>query len=120
VYAITVEGHKELSFLRHQALSVPALPGDPVDVALFTAAGMPESELRAFLDERRRALEVRLAGYQLERARLEERGYLRPASRAVLLHLERRIDAELRWHSEVAELVPAIAAAPANPGNLAP
>ena len=119
VYAITAEGRGELAALRGQALERLHLHPDPVDIAVATAAGLAETELHARLEGRRREVAAGLARYASERQRLEASGLLRPAARAVFRHQEQRLEAELRWHDELTELLPAIVADPAGFGGAA-
>jgi hypothetical protein len=81
---------------------------------------MSEADLRDFLAERQAAVTARLSSYQAERKRLTDLGCLRPASLAVLRHLELRLEAELAWRTELDKVLAPIVAASANPGNLAP
>jgi DNA-binding PadR family transcriptional regulator len=120
VYEITDEGRRELSVLRQEALQGAALRADPVDVALMVSAGFSESVLRSLLEARQRTIETTLARFTGERTRLEQSGYLRPAARAVFRHWELRLEAERRWHSELAELLRGISSERMNPGGDAP
>jgi DNA-binding PadR family transcriptional regulator len=101
VYAITPEGHLELSTLREYALVHPRLAADPVDVALVVSSGMPAAELRSRLADRKHHLDVELQAIRAERQRDGAAGHLPPATMAVFRHWELRLEAELRWHVEL-------------------
>jgi DNA-binding PadR family transcriptional regulator len=120
VYAITVEGRRELSVLRQRAVGQAQLRADPIDVALLVAARSSADEWRALVEQRGAALTATRARYRAERRRLEDHGWLRPAARAIFRHWEQRLDAELRWQEELLGELDAIAAEESNPGAGAP
>ena len=103
VYAITVEGRRELRALRAEALREVALRPDPVDLALAVCADLDEDALRGFFADRREALASRAAFFARER----ERAWpdQTPADDLIMDHVIARIDTELRWHDEVLDRV---------------
>jgi DNA-binding PadR family transcriptional regulator len=113
VYAISDEGREELKLLHAQALERLQLHADPVDLAIAVSGGSQEAEIRLLLEQRRRALETRLAYDRAQHERMAASGMLTARSRAVFRHWELRLGAELQWHSEVEALLAQIVAAAA-------
>jgi DNA-binding PadR family transcriptional regulator len=101
VYAITEPGRDEVARLRREALLDSTMRSLPVDVALAFGSSMDRGELQALLDARRGRLASLLDDLIVQREQLERRD-LHPAGRAVLRHWELRVEAELRWHDEIA------------------
>jgi DNA-binding PadR family transcriptional regulator len=114
VYTITDEGREELKLLRDQALERLQLHADPVDMALAASGGCSEADIRLLLEQRRRAIETRLAYDHAQRERMEASGTLMPRSGAVFRHWELRLEAELQWHREVEMMLPEIVTASAS------
>ena len=104
VYAITPEGRKELLALRAEAFRQVGLRPDPVDLAVAMSDGLPEEELRALVADRHRALAAQLQFFQHE----HERSWAdQPAADALILqHAIARLEAEIRWHEELLDVIP--------------
>src|SRR5580698_5088678 len=85
VYAITAEGHLELTTLREQAIK-PLLSGaDPLGVALlFAADGMEPQDLRRTLRARREKLAIGVAEVVADRERLIAKGFIDVLAAAVM------------------------------------
>jgi len=101
VYAITEAGRDELARLRREALLDSTMRSLPVDVALAFGSSMDRTELQALLDVRRGRLANLLDELVVQREQLQRRDLDR-AGRAVFRHWELRVEAELRWHDEIA------------------
>ena len=69
VYAITGEGRRELLALRAEAFRQAGLRPDPVDLAVAMSGELPEDELRALVEDRRRALAAQLQVFLHEQER---------------------------------------------------
>jgi DNA-binding PadR family transcriptional regulator len=109
IYSITPEGETELAALQDKILHTPSLSGDPFDVALWVSATQPAEALAAAVTRRIAALEELGASLADERERLTARGYLPTVGLALFRHGEIRVEAELRWHRELLELLPRLA-----------
>ena len=116
VYAITDEGHKELSALRAAILRDTRPRPDPVDLALAYSQDMPEEELLAVVADRRAALEVQLRSWR----HLQEAAapYLTGVEPLGFQHQLIRLEAELAWHDLVLQELPKLLAAECGKGNL--
>ena len=102
VYAITPEGHLELSALRDQAIRPLGFGPDPLGVALlFAAASMDPGELRRVLRARREMLAIAAAEMTADREQLVARGYLDVLAAANMRRGIMRTEAEIRWHDEL-------------------
>jgi DNA-binding PadR family transcriptional regulator len=99
VYGITAEGLRELRALRAEALQEVRLQSDPVDLALAMSADVDEDALRAYFEDRIRALSVQAAAFE----RLRDRSWpdQTVADDLVVEHARLRIRAELAWHGQV-------------------
>lgn len=104
VYAITDEGHAELSALRDAVLRDTRLRPDPVDLALQYSQDMAEEELLAAVADRRAALETELRSWRhlLEAAT----PYLTGIEPLGFQHRLMRLEAELAWHDLVLQELP--------------
>jgi DNA-binding PadR family transcriptional regulator len=105
VYTITPAGREELQVLRDQALRQTRLRPDPVDLALQNTQDMSEEELRVVLENRRAAVAAELASWRHLRetaaphmTRVEALGFS---------HTLLRLEAELAWHEECLQALPA-------------
>ena len=102
VYAITDEGHLELTTLREQAIKPLVSGPDPLGVALlFAADGMDPEELRRTLRARREMLAIASGQVTADREQLIAKGFLDVLSAAVMRRSILAIDAEVRWHDEL-------------------
>jgi DNA-binding PadR family transcriptional regulator len=104
VYAITAEGRKELLALRAEAFRQVGLRPDPVDLAVAMSDDLPEEELRALVADRHRALAAQLQFFRHE----HERSWAdQPVADALILqHAIVRLEAEIRWHEELLDVIP--------------
>src|SRR5579863_1622290 len=102
VYAITAEGHLELSALRDQAIRPLGSGPDPLGVALlFAAASMDPGDLRRMLRARREMLAIAAAEVTADREQLTARGYIDVLAAANMRRSIMRTEAEIRWHDEL-------------------
>ena len=108
VYAITEVGRAELGAQRDEALRNTKLRPDPFDLALQYTTGLTPDELRAVLEERHRALAAELASWQRLRATADP--YLTELEKLTFRHTLLRLKAEVAWHSELLEGIPALLA----------
>jgi DNA-binding PadR family transcriptional regulator len=108
VYEITPEGRQSLSAIRDGILHKTSLPYDPFDLALKQARDMAEEDLAQIVADRLAALRAQeLAGrHQAERAD----PYLNEAERMITRHLVDRVATEVRWHEELLNRMPKVAA----------
>jgi len=104
VYAITEEGHKELSAIRAAMLRDTRLRPDPVDLALQYSQDMPEQELLAAVADRRSALEAELQSWR--HLREAAAPYLTGIESLGFQHRLLRLEAELSWHDLVLQELP--------------
>src|SRR5215472_12373708 len=101
IYEITSEGNRALSAVREAALRDLVRPHDPFDLALTQSRDLPEEDLD-------RIVANRLATMRHHAETADP--YLNEAERMVCAHLIERVDAEVRWHEELAARIPKIAA----------
>jgi DNA-binding PadR family transcriptional regulator len=102
VYAITAEGHLELTTLREQAIK-PLVSGlDPVGVALlFAADGMKRDDLRRLLRTRREMLALAVEHVKADREQLIDSGHLDMFAAAGMRRTVLAMESEVRWHDEM-------------------
>lgn len=101
VYAITPEGHLELTTLREQAIRPLVSGPDPLGVALmFAADGLEPEELRRTMRARREMLAIGVAEVTAERERLVAAGHLDTLGAAVMRRGIMDMEAEVCWHDE--------------------
>ena len=102
VYAITDEGHLELTTLREQAIK-PLVSGlDPVGVALlFAADGMKRDDLRRLLRTRREMLALAVDHIKADREQLIAAGHLDLFGAAGMRRSILGMESEVRWHDEM-------------------
>lgn len=108
IYEITGQGRRALAAVRETALRDLVHPYDPFDLALAQSRDLAEEDLDQIVANR-------LAGLRVEAATLRHHAetadpYLNEAERMVCAHLIERMDAEVRWHKELAARIPKIAA----------
>lgn len=116
IYAITDEGRRELASYRDELLRDARLRPDPFDLALQHAVGaLSDTDLRAMLEERSRALTTQRATF--ERLWTEAEPYLTPAERLSFQHTLRRLTLEIDWHRELVEQAPALVDRPPATGE---
>jgi DNA-binding PadR family transcriptional regulator len=96
VYAITVEGQRELRTLRAEALTKVGLRPDPVDLALVMSGDLDGDLLRGYIEDRIRALRSQAAAYAHHGERVWPDQTV--ADDLVAEHARLRIEAELSWH----------------------
>lgn len=102
VYAITGEGHLELTTLREQAIRPLVSGPDPLGVALlFAADGVDRAELRRTLRARREMLAIGVAEVKADRDRLIADGFLDVLAAAVMRRSIMGVEAEIAWHDEL-------------------
>jgi DNA-binding PadR family transcriptional regulator len=111
VFEITDEGRHELVRLREKAMGHLNWGADPLGVALIFGGAPDAGETTAVLTPRRRELEERLAQMDAQRTRLREQGLLDAVTAAVMRRGEVHMEAELRWHTEFAEMLERLASA---------
>jgi DNA-binding PadR family transcriptional regulator len=104
VYAITDEGHLELTTLREQAIK-PLMSGlDPLGVALlFATDGMQRDELRRMLRTRGDMMAVAVEHVKADRQQLIDAGHLDMFAAAGMRRSILAMEAEVRWHDEMDE-----------------
>jgi DNA-binding PadR family transcriptional regulator len=115
VYTVTAEGIEEMEMLRAQGLERLQLHADPVDMALASAGGTHETDVRLLLEQRRRAIETRLAYDRAQRERAAASGFISPRARAIIRHWELRLEAELAWHAEIDSMLADLVSARGHP-----
>ena len=96
VYAITVEGQRELRTLRAEALTEVGLRPDPVDLALVMSGDLDGDVMRGYIEDRIRALRSQAATYAHHSERVWPDQTV--ADDLVAEHARLRIEAELSWH----------------------
>jgi DNA-binding PadR family transcriptional regulator len=102
VYAITAEGHLELTTLREQAIRPLGSGPDPLGVALlFAAEGIDPAELRRNLRTRREMLAIAVAQTAADREQLMAKGFIDMLAAAVMRRAILDTEAEIRWHDEL-------------------
>lgn len=108
VYGITRAGRAALRTVHDEALRKVAWSPDPFDLALAHARDVPEETLAHIVVDRLAALAAQEAAlrHQLEFAD----PYLTEAERMVLNHLIARKAVEVRWHEDLVDRLPKIAA----------
>lgn len=108
IYEITPAGRQSLSAVRDGIVHKISLPNDPFDLALKQARDMPEEDLAQIVSDRLATLraEERARRHQAERAD----PYLNEAERMITRHLIERAATEVRWHEELMNRLPKIAA----------
>jgi len=109
VYAVTAEGSTELHVLRERGLREIHSPRDPFDVALWVAVGLPAAELEFILRQRLEAIHLQLAALVRERKQGSENGSLPSVGLILMRHGEVRLEAEIRWHTELLQRLPELA-----------
>jgi DNA-binding PadR family transcriptional regulator len=108
VYEITPEGRRALAALRDEALSRIEHHNDPFDLALAQSRDIPEDHLARVVADRLAALLAQASHLRHQSEHADP--YLNEAERMVLRHLMERNAAEVRWHEELLDRVPKIAA----------
>lgn len=108
VYEITPEGSQSLYAIRDAILNKISLPNDPFDLALKESRDMAEEDLTQIVAARLAALRAE----EFSRRQQAERAdpYLNEAERMIGRHLIDRVAAEVRWHEELLNRIPKIAA----------
>jgi DNA-binding PadR family transcriptional regulator len=106
VYAITEEGRRELAVLLDACFRSTAVEAEPIDLALTFSESLDEGYLQAAIEERLAAL--RAFAESTERMERQVRPYLTPVDEAVIGHFKLRLEAELRWHTELLEQLPTL------------
>ena len=106
VYSITPAGQDELGVILERCLRTVVIDSDPFGVALTASFGPFLMGLPAVVEERERVLQASLAALVERRERLDAAGQLRMRARATFLHTQLRIETELRFHAELAEMLP--------------
>jgi DNA-binding PadR family transcriptional regulator len=105
VYQITSEGQRELAILREQAIRHPHPAPDALSVALLFGRVWDKAELQELLQARRRTIDSVRAGIGAKREQLQAKGYLTALDVSVFRRAELRLEAELRWHDEIDEVL---------------
>jgi DNA-binding PadR family transcriptional regulator len=108
IYEITSEGSRALSAVRYAALRDVVHHHDPFDLALAQSRDLAEEDLDQIVAHRLAGLRVQAASMRHHAETADP--YVNEAERMVLRHLAERLDAEVRWHEELAARVPKIAA----------
>jgi DNA-binding PadR family transcriptional regulator len=104
IYAITEQGQLELAMLRERAIKDLRAGPDPIGVALtFSGTGEDSDEFASWMTARRDMLAVGLRDVSADRERLVAKGHISPLQAAVMRRGELAIEAELRWHEELAQ-----------------
>lgn len=106
VYAITAEGHLELSMLRERAIRSVDWGPDPLGVALmFAGRTADREELVSWLRGRREVFALTAGQLAEARERLVAKGYLGPIEATVMRRAELHAECEVRWHDEFAKVL---------------
>jgi DNA-binding PadR family transcriptional regulator len=108
VYEITPEGRQALSAIREEILHKTGLPHDPFDLALKQARDMAEEDLAQIVADRLAALRAQELTWRHQAERADP--YLNEAERMITRHAIDRAATEIRWHEELLDRVPKIAA----------
>lgn len=106
VYRITEEGRGELAAHRDEALREARLRPDPVDLALQFTGDLSEGALRSALEARRGSLASQLASWRQVRESADP--HLSEMEKMTFGHTLGRLEAELSWHDELLEKLPAL------------
>lgn len=104
VYAITPAGQQEYRQLLDHGLREIKLKADPFDIALAVASGIDENKMRTILDERRQALTTLGEQLAAQHRQLTADGVLTVVGQAIFRHWEVRVEGELRWLGELADI----------------
>jgi DNA-binding PadR family transcriptional regulator len=112
VYAITGEGETELRVLGERGLREVHPLRDPFDVALWVASGLPTAELEFVVRQRIEAIRLQLDAIVRERSRWTANGGFPAVGLILMRHGEARLEAELRWHAELLEMLPDLVKSP--------
>jgi len=102
----TEEGRRELAVLLDACFRSTAVEAEPIDLALTFSESLDEGYLQAAIEERLAAL--RAFAESTERMERQVRPYLTPVDEAVIGHFKLRLEAELRWHTELLEQLPTL------------
>lgn len=108
VYEITPEGRRALAAVHEKALREIGFPHDPFDLALAQARRVAEEDLERIVADRLAHLRARESSLRHQAETADP--YVNEAERMVIRHLIERTTAEVRWHEELAERIPKIAA----------
>ena len=108
VFEITPEGRHALSAIREEILHKIGLPHDPFDLALKQARDMAEEDLAQIVADRLAGLRAQELSWRHQAERADP--YLNEAERMITRHLIDRAATEVRWHEELLNQVPKIAA----------
>lgn len=106
VYAMTPAGEREFDALLDRTLADASLPPDPFDVALTAGLGRDLERLPAAITSRRERLETVLAELRSRRERLLAQQQIGTRAQAVFVHQELRLEAEIRFHDHLEQLLP--------------
>ncbi len=104
VYTVTDEGRREFSVLRTACLRTAGLPPDPFDLALSLAVDLPAEELRDVIEDRIQALTAIAQATEHQRVAVQQ--WLNTREVLTFRHFALRMEAELRWHRELLDLLP--------------
>jgi DNA-binding PadR family transcriptional regulator len=108
VYEITPEGRQALSAIRDGILHKISLPHDPFDLALKQARDLAEEDLAQIVADRLATLRAEELSWRHQAERADP--YLNEAERMLTRHLIDRVATEVRWHEELLDRIPKIAA----------
>jgi DNA-binding PadR family transcriptional regulator len=108
VFEITPEGRHALLAIREEILHKIGLPHDPFDLALKQARDMAEEDLAQIVADRLAGLRAQELSWRHQAERADP--YLNEAERMITRHLIDRAATEVRWHEELLNQVPKIAA----------
>ena len=108
VYEITPQGRRALAAIRDTALRELDRHHDAFDLALAQSRDLAEEDLAQHVSHRLAALQVQVSAMRHQAEHADP--YLNEAERMVIQHLIARAEAEVRWHAELAERIPKIAA----------
>jgi DNA-binding PadR family transcriptional regulator len=111
VYAITPEGWRELVVLRDACFRNTVVEPDPLDLALSFSEDVDAEYLRSVIEDRLASFRALLES--MERQEQQVRQYLTPFNLAVFAHYKLRVAAEVQWHQEFLEHLPAVLGQPA-------
>lgn len=100
VYRIKDRGREVLRVARAEAIRELRFGPDAFGVALVFGRTWGGKELKALLNERRKALAEALAGLNAECERLQAEGAIGPLDVTMFRRRAMQLEAELRWHDE--------------------
>jgi DNA-binding PadR family transcriptional regulator len=107
VWAVTDAGREAVGALRLRALREIVVKPDPFDLAITRVHPDHLDDLPTMIAARIGSLNAMLADWEAHAATIDR--YLTAAEKLVMRHRADRLRAEIAWHEELSEALPAIA-----------